>query len=174
MQRTLAWSIGVVASAIGLFLVNAASATSEQTARNIHALPPLSVGATQTLQVNLANVSEPDPDPTRTTLVVQGRLLDRRGRELGRSASRTIERNATFSWRIARDVLSTAPADDRGRVLVRVELDVVGVPRVGGWVPSVALVDEQTGGVPSGTIGDTRTVISGQSAYASAHAGLHE
>jgi hypothetical protein len=171
MKRWLGFSVALAAAAVGSFLANPVSA-EPSVWTNIYALPSVGVGASQVLQVDLANVSEP-VDPTRTTLVVQGRLLDADGNELARSATRTLRRGASFHWTITRAMFASLTPDERGRVRLRVEVDVTGTPRVGAYVPSVEVVDELTG-TGNGPLADTRTVISAQAAYASANAGLFE
>lgn len=172
MTRSLAWCFALMtlAAVAGVFSWRPVSAiTGGRTLAVVYPMPSVGVAATHLLQVNLANVSRPHADSGRTTLVVQARLLDTHGVELARSESQTLPLGATFSWTIKPADLAGALGDERGRIQVRSEIGVVGTVRVGAFVPSLELVNESTG-EGSGMIGDVRTVISGNAAYASANA----
>lgn len=137
----------------------------------VYPLPPVSIATMHLLELKIANVSSPDRDQGRTTLVVRARLLDAHGVELARSETSTLPLGATFRWRIARASLAGVPADPSGRIPVRAEVDLAGTVGVGAFVPSLELVNELTG-AGGGMIGDVRTVISGEAAFQSANQGF--
>jgi hypothetical protein len=164
-------ALGAAACVTALVAWNPVSATTrDRTLAVIYPLPAVGIAATQLMQVNVANVSRVDADASRTMLVVQARLLNAQGVELARSERQTLALGATFSWKITSAELTGSPGDDLGRRQVRAEIGVLGTLRVGAFVPSLELIDGSTG-ANSGVIGDIRTVISAQAAYASANAG---
>jgi hypothetical protein len=174
IERSLAGcsALVVFAALAGLFVWRPVQAvTGDRLLTLVYPMPSVGVAPRDVLQVNVANVSRAERDPNRSALVVTARLVDARGAEIVRSQSETLPHGATFRWAIGHAALAGAGTDERGRIQVRAEVAVEGIPRVGAFVPSLELVDEPTG-EGSGVIGDIRTVISAQSAYASANTGL--
>lgn len=176
MKRSFTRCAALGASACVAALVSwhpVSAVTRDRMLAVIYPLPSVGIAATQLMEVNVANVSRVDADASRTTLVVQARLLDAQGGELARSERQALPSGATFSWKITSAELAGAPGDDRGRRQVRAEIGVLGTLRVGAFVPSLELIDGSTG-ANSGVVGDTRTIISANAAYASANAGWFE
>ena len=175
MKRSFVCCSALAASTVaGLVLWHPVYAVArDRTPAVIYPMASVGIAATQLMQLNVANVSRVDADAGRTTLVVQARLLDAHGVELARSDRQALPLGATFSWKITSAELADVPGDDRGRRQVRAEIGILGTLHVGAFVPSLELIDGSTG-ANSGVIGDTRTVISAQAAYASANAGWFE
>jgi len=142
--------------------VSAQVPTQPSVVNHRYVSPSVGVTLSQALQVNVVNDSAATVDPRLSVLVVQARLVDKNGVAVAGSDRQTLPRGATFSWRISRDVLSSMPVDELGRVQTRVEVTIRGVANSGAFVPSLEVVNGTTGVTESGMIGDIRTVISAE------------
>ncbi len=117
------------------------------------------------------------------TVRMSAALVDAQGRVLAQSPTVSIAPGTFRAIDFTRDSLGLAGEPGTGRLQVRVslriEVDTAREPvamwkLTNGLVSNLELINAFNGQTESGMIGDIRTVISGQAAYASANAGLFE